>query len=102
MRKLTRKRFLAFLLPALLLFAQQSAMAHLASHAAEQSPNPEKSLVHLKLCGKCLSAEKFTHVPATVEHRFDAGIANYSHTPAQPTVLHSTVTVWRGCRDPPQ
>lgn len=57
-------------LSALLLFAQHGALAHLISHInAGQSPASEKTLVHLKLCGKCVSAEKFTHAaPAQSLH----------------------------------
>lgn len=56
------RRAIVVLLPAVLLLAQHSALAHLISHIdAGQSPQNEKTLVHLKLCGKCVSAEKLSH-----------------------------------------
>ena len=59
------RRALNFLLPVLLLAAQQAALAHVVSHLdPDQSPAHERTLVHLKLCGKCVSAEKLTHLTA--------------------------------------
>ena len=65
-----RHRFLAFFLSALIVLAQQGAVAHWASHVVKGSPDQQKTLLHHKLCGKCLSAEKFTNAissgPATL------------------------------------
>jgi hypothetical protein len=59
------RRALHLLLPVLLLLAQQAALAHVVSHLdADQPPANERTLVHLKLCGKCVSAEKLTHLAA--------------------------------------
>lgn len=102
MRKTFRNRFLAYLLPTLLLFAQQSAIAHIASHNADQSPDPEKSLVHLKLCGKCLAVEKLTNAPIDAEHRLDLLQAGYSLAPVSSAILHSRNPARHSCRDPPQ
>lgn len=59
------RRALHFVVPVLLLSAQQAALAHVVSHLdADQSPAHERTLVHLKLCGKCVSAEKLGHLAA--------------------------------------
>jgi hypothetical protein len=56
------RRSLVLVLPLLLLLAQHGALAHALSHLDPYSaPVQEKSLVHLKLCGKCVSAEKLGH-----------------------------------------
>lgn len=102
MLKRFRIRFLSWLLPAILLFAQQAAFAHLASHAAGEAPNPKSSLVHEKLCGGCLAVEKLTnaavdlgHQPAVVENHFH-------HIATLPTQLRSHAAVRQACRDPPE
>jgi hypothetical protein len=77
------RRVLNLLLPVLLLLAQQAALAHVASHIdPDQSPAHERTLVHLKLCGKCVSAEKLTHVAAGKMPAVAASSASY----AQPIV----------------
>ena len=53
-----KKRLLAWLLPAVLLFGQQAAIAHITEHASGEYDDPESALVHGKLCNKCLSVEK--------------------------------------------
>jgi hypothetical protein len=59
------RRSLILILPLLLLLAQHGALAHALSHlTSDGAPAQEQSLVHLKLCGKCLSAEKLTHFSA--------------------------------------
>ena len=69
------RRSLVLVLPLMLLLAQHGALAHALSHfGPDSAPVQEKSLVHLKLCGKCVSAEKLTHFT-------DAGI--------QPVVIDS-------------
>ncbi len=61
----TLHRALNLALPVLLLLAQQTALAHAVSHLdPDQPPAHERTLVHLKLCGKCVSAEKLTHLAA--------------------------------------
>lgn len=59
------RRTLNFILPVLLLAAQQAALAHVVSHLdLDQPPENERTLVHLKLCGKCVAAEKLTNPAA--------------------------------------
>ena len=61
MKRVSRKSLVP-LLCAVLLGAQQSALAHVLSHlGSEQRPANEKTLIHVKLCGKCVSAEKLSH-----------------------------------------
>jgi hypothetical protein len=56
------RRTLGLILPALLLLAQHGALAHLISHLdSRETPAQEKTLGHLKLCGKCVSLEKLSH-----------------------------------------
>lgn len=56
------RRLLVLVLPLLLLTAQHGALAHALSHFdPDAAPVQEKSPVHLKLCGKCISAEKLSH-----------------------------------------
>lgn len=60
------RRCLVLVLPLLLMMAQHGALAHALSHFDRDSaPAQEKSLVHLKLCGKCLSAEKLSQFTGT-------------------------------------
>jgi hypothetical protein len=55
-------RFVFFVLPLLLILAQQVALVHGLSHLNRDQPPPDESaLVHAKLCGKCLSADKLAH-----------------------------------------
>jgi hypothetical protein len=55
-------RLFFFALPLLLLLGQQVALAHGLSHLNPDQPPPDESaLVHAKLCGKCLSADKLAH-----------------------------------------
>ncbi|MEX0960859.1 MAG: hypothetical protein WDZ63_16390 [Burkholderiales bacterium] len=70
------RRALILILPAVLLLAQHGAIAHVLSHASQDSsPAHEKTLIHLKLCGKCVSAEKFTHAaPSTGVVLVEAGL----------------------------
>ncbi len=55
------RRLLFGLLTLLLLSAQQAALAHGVSHTGKPPPAKEQ-LAHSKLCGKCVSFEKLTHV----------------------------------------
>jgi len=96
-----RRRFLFWLLPAVLLFAQQAAMAHLASHLGDNSAGSSKSLAHLKLCYGCLSVEKLLHIPGVKQHRF---IVLQGNDASEPVLLSNLVSVDAGtpsCRDPP-
>ena len=102
MLKKFRNQILCCLLPAVLLFAQQTAMAHLAAHAAGESQGPEKSLAHQKLCDKCLFAEKLTNVAVETAHRIGPDQNDYIHFSAVPPQLHSINAVRESCRDPPK
>jgi len=73
------RRTLNLVLPALLLAAQQAALAHVVSHLdPDPSPAHERTLVHLKLCGKCVSAEKLTHLAAGKPPAITAASASYA------------------------
>lgn len=74
----TLHRVLNLLLPVLLLTAQQAALAHVVSHLDPDQPAHERSLAHLKLCGKCVSAEKLTHIAAGTPPQAITGDASYS------------------------
>ena len=96
------RRWLLWWLPLVLLFAQQAAMAHMASHAGDRSSNPEKTLAHLKLCGKCLAVEKLSHTPPVAEHHLALAEAAYVYTSFTAAPAPSLVNVRQSCRDPPQ
>lgn len=72
------RRALHFVVPLLLLSAQQAALAHVVSHLDPDQPAHERSLAHLKLCGKCVSAEKLTHIAAGTPPPAITGDASYS------------------------
>jgi hypothetical protein len=60
------RRALSLILPAVLLLAQHGALAHVISHLdRHEVPAQEKTLAHLKLCGKCVSLEKLSHVASS-------------------------------------
>lgn len=96
-----RRRLLAFLLPAVLVFAQHGAMAHVVSHASDKSADPEQTLVHLKLCDKCVSAAKLAHLPAGQDSRVELLHAQYCLRAATPTLPASAESNSYSCRDPP-
>jgi hypothetical protein len=74
----TLHRTLNLLLPVLLLIAQQAALAHVVSHLdPDQPPAQDRSLAHLKLCGKCVSAEKLTHIAVGAPPPVIIGRASY-------------------------
>jgi hypothetical protein len=76
------RRSLILVLPLLLLIAQHGALAHAISHLdPDAAPAQEKSLVHGKLCGKCLSAEKLTHLSAAPAATATVESAHYVCTP---------------------
>jgi hypothetical protein len=102
MLKRFRIRFLSFLLPAILLFAQQGALAHLASHATGETPSPKSSLVHEKLCGGCLAVEKLTNAAVDVGRQPRVVENHFQHTATLPKQLHSYTAVRQACRDPPE
>lgn len=83
------RRAIILMLPAVLLFAQHSALAHVISHLdAGQAPASEKTLVHLKLCGKCLSAEKLAHAAPAQCARM--GVAHGGYLPPRATAYAFT------------
>ena len=97
-----RRRFLIWLLPAVLLFAQQAAMAHLVSHLGDNPDGTSKSLAHQKLCDSCLSVEKLFHIPGIKEHRFVILQGENAPEPVLLSVLVSLDAVTPSCRDPPK
>jgi hypothetical protein len=91
-------RILVLILPAVLLIAQHGAMAHVLSHAGEPVPPAhEKTLIHLKLCGKCVSADKLSFavpgggvLPAATELRHTyVEPAHYARPSVPSTAYHS-------------
>jgi hypothetical protein len=73
------RRALNFILPVLLLAAQQAALAHVISHLdPDRPPAHERTLVHLKVCGGCVSAEKLTHPAAGNPPAITAASASYA------------------------
>ncbi|HWQ40329.1 MAG TPA: hypothetical protein VNM24_17255 [Burkholderiales bacterium] len=96
------RRALSLLLPLLLLLAQHGALAHLVSHLdPDQTPAHERTLVHLKLCGKCIGAEKLTHLAAA---RVPAALGNGAvYSPAVVAGYACTPQAWFGysSRAPP-
>ena len=97
-----RKRLISWLLPAVLVFAQQAALAHVVAHAADQSAESEQSLVHLKLCDECASAAKLVHLPAGQSHRIDLLRVGHSYSVALPALFCSAEQVRASARDPPR
>ncbi|UCD69482.1 MAG: hypothetical protein JSW48_05260 [Betaproteobacteria bacterium] len=77
-------------------------MAHLVLHAGDKSSDPEQTLVHFKLCGKCASAANLVHVPASPDIRFELHCAHFCFGAAVPAVLASAESTPYTCRDPPQ
>lgn len=102
MLKRFRIRFLSFLLPAILLFAQQAALAHLASHVTGETPNPKSSLVHSKLCNKCLSVEKLTSAVVESGQRITLEDYDFRYVVALPRQPRSPEAIGPSCRDPPR
>jgi len=97
-----RRRFLIWLLPAVLLFAQQAAMAHLVSHLGDNADGTHKSLAHQKLCDGCLSVEKLFHIPGVKEHRFVVLQGEDVPEPVLQAGLLSLDAGTPSCRDPPK
>jgi hypothetical protein len=97
-----RNRFLAWLLPAILLFAQQAAMVHLTLHASGESSDPESALVHAKLCNKCLSIEKLTTAVVDISQRPVLEQHRLRHAAALATNPRSREIPAQSCRDPPK
>jgi len=96
-----QKRLISWLLPAVLVFAQQAALAHLVVHAADQSAESEQTLVHLKLCDECASAAKLVHLPAGQSHHLDLLQAGHSYRAVLPALLCSAEQIRPAARDPP-
>lgn len=96
-----RRRFLFWLLPAVLLFAQQAALAHVVSHFSDNPPSTGKALAHLKLCDSCLAVEKLLHAPGIKEHKVIVLHGSYATAPDLPAALTSVDALEPSCRDPP-
>lgn len=96
------RRALILILPGVLLLAQHGAIAHVLSHAGpESSPAHEKTLIHLKLCGKCVSAEKFSHAaPPTGLTLIAAGL-RYAHLSHDARARHAEAPDAYRTRAPP-
>jgi hypothetical protein len=96
------RRALILILPAVLLLAQHAAMAHVLSHAGEESsPAHEKTLIHLKLCGKCVSVEKFSHAaPSGVLMLVETGL-RYSQLSHDAEARHADAPAAYRTRAPP-
>ncbi|NIO39475.1 MAG: hypothetical protein GTO41_04285 [Burkholderiales bacterium] len=97
-----KKRFLAWLLPAVLVFAQHSAIAHLVSHGSDKSADPQQKIVHIKLCDKCLSAAKFINASPKQEYRVEPLLACYGLAAVRPFLANSAEVAFQSCRDPPE
>ena len=102
MLKRVRRRILAGLVSALLLAAQQGALAHLVSHADGTRPAQEKTHLHQKLCGKCLSTEKLCHALDAQARPLCADNLSYAHVSVRATAVESVKLRQPCCRDPPQ
>jgi len=98
-----RRRLLAWLLPALLLVAQQGALAHLVSHGSnrDQPDQQKKTLLHLKLCSKCHAAEKLSHSAPFEQHLLDIHACKYDIITTPPGICGTVVSRGVSCRDPP-
>ena len=96
-----KRRLLTLLLPAVLVFAQHGTMAHVVSHGGDKSADPEQTLVHLKLCDKCVSAAKVTHLPAGQELRVELLHARNFHRAEATAPFSSADCTAHSCRDPP-
>ena len=97
-----RRHFLFWLLPAVLLFSQQAAMAHLVSHLGDNAAETSKSLAHKRLCEGCLAIEKLLHIPGVKEYRV---IVLQGEDVPEPTPLSDLVSIdprTPSCRDPPK
>ena len=101
MARRLRRRLLALLLPAVLVFAQHGAMAHLVSHAGDNAADSEQTLIHLKLCDKCATAAKVVHVPPLHELRIELAHACYVLRATVPNHSASAGSAHYPCRDPP-
>lgn len=101
MAYLFRKRLIAWLLPAVLVFAQQVALAHLVTHAADKSADSEQTVVHINLCDKCASAAKLIHLPAGQSHRLDLLQTCHVYSGALPALFHPVEATRPAARDPP-
>jgi hypothetical protein len=101
MAYLLRKRFIAWLLPVVLVFVQHAALAHVVSHAADPSADPEQTRAHLKLCDECASVAMLEHVGAGQTHRFDLLHTSHGYSAALPAQSRSIDPAQHAARDPP-
>jgi hypothetical protein len=102
MARRLRKRLLTWLLPAVLVFAQHGAIAHLVSHGSDKSADPEQTQVHVKLCDKCLSAAKFINLLPQQACHIESAPAQYCLAPVVPQPSVSATAATPTCRDPPK
>jgi hypothetical protein len=98
---LFRKRFIAWLLPVVLVFAQHAALAHVVSHAADPSADPEQTRAHLKLCDECASAVKLIHLGGSQAHHLDLLSTSHGYRLALPAQSRSADSAQPAARDPP-
>ena len=102
----SRKHFLVFLLSAVLVFAQHSAMAHLLWHVSEEAgdhdDHEKETLFQYELCVKCIAAEKLTHLSANQESDTGLSDARYVHRAVVPRLVVTAECVHFPCRDPPK
>ena len=108
----SRKHFLVFLLSAVLVFAQHSAMAHLLWHVSEEAgdhgdheeagDHEKETLFQYELCVKCIAAEKLTHLSANQESDIGLSDARYVHRAVVPRLVVTAECVRFPCRDPPK
>jgi hypothetical protein len=96
------RRALILILPAVLLLAQHGAIAHVLSHAGENSsPAHEKTLIHLKLCGKCVAVEKFSHAAPSGSPVLVEAELRYSHFSLSTQARHTEAPAAYHTRAPP-
>jgi hypothetical protein len=101
MARLFRKRLIAWLLPVVLVFAQHAALAHLVSHAADPSADPEQTRAHLKLCDECASAAKFIHLGVGQTHHLDLLHTSHGYSAVLAAQSRSADSAQHAARDPP-
>lgn len=101
MRNRLTRRFVAGLVSVLLLAAQQGALAHLIAHADGQPPVQEKTQLHQKLCGKCLSSEKLCHAVDADRYQPCVDHLDYAQFSAPAVPVRSLDRQRHCCRDPP-
>ena len=102
MIKCSRRHSVAWLLSLALLFAQQAAMAHLASHIGDKPASDNQTLAHLKLCDKCVAVEKLAHTLPLTAHPSLPEASDPFLVPSRQTSIRTVDRVGQSCRDPPE